>query len=670
MSTSLSVYVCLCGLICLKNNICLHVCLHFIDIHIYTYIYIRGETENMKSLRETLDAKKFQLLMISTLTPTFALVNFTIPKTDIVHTRSGLILHYLSQYQPSYKIVTFTVTIPMAKGMCYLIPTSSMKRIPLCERNNTEKMTKKDGRNRLGKKYAKKWTIVNRPRTKQAKNRPKRFISEIISIGIGTGAMGISTANMIRISNLKNDVKALTNSLRNMDQSLESHQAQMLHPQEGQLKLAEEFNNTQIALNQTMEFVNEHTTVLRNHESALRTITSMTIFSSNKLKSFVHALETHFIHTSIEDILANTLNLRFIHHKDIPNVIKFLTQVINVSFDESNISIPEIELITSLLVRQQIDFIPTKTLELTENGLMIGKLLFTSYFAAPNRNEASYSVYELVLIPFNQGNTWVRLTQMPAFLRLDPKSQQFIRWSKDEAMSCNFVLMSSCRETPPIRKDWTDNCLYQSLTDSVLNTCRTELYPEPVFVHRVGQHWVVSTNSSTRCHSTLITDSDQHEIIDNDEIMLPPVALLTTMDTKSLTCDRFFLPGLPMQSGPTVNIIQNVTINPVEKDLVDLHSMLSNDLHWVKLLYIPSHIRAIIDFIISTKKTTPAHHYTRWLESPIPYFMIFIGAMMLVLTTALIFYIRKKKVKNTNFTITMPSMKSLQGTKTNGHWQY
>ena len=309
-------YLCmpgLCGLICLKNNICLHVCLHFIDIHIYIYlyiyIYIRGEAENMKSLQETLDVKIFQLRMIIALTPTFALVNFTIPKTDIVHTRSGLILHYLSQYQPSNKIVTFTVTIPMVEDMCYLIPTSSMKRIPLCERNNTQKMTKKDDRNRLGKKYAKKWTIVNRPRTKQAKNLPKRFISEIISSRIGTAAIGILTANMIRISNLKNEVKALTNSLRNTAQSLEIHQAQMLRLQEGQLKLAEELNNTQIALNRTMEFVNEHTTILRNHESALRTITSMTIFLSNRLKSFVHAVETHFIHTSIEDILANTLNL-------------------------------------------------------------------------------------------------------------------------------------------------------------------------------------------------------------------------------------------------------------------------------------------------------------------------------------------------------------------------
>ncbi|CAF4321671.1 unnamed protein product [Rotaria sp. Silwood2] len=61
------------------------------------------------------------------------LINFTIPKTDIVHTKSGLILHYLSEYRPADKIVTFTVTIPMVPDMCYLIPQRAKRKIPHCQ---------------------------------------------------------------------------------------------------------------------------------------------------------------------------------------------------------------------------------------------------------------------------------------------------------------------------------------------------------------------------------------------------------------------------------------------------------------------------------------------------------------------------------------------------------
>ena len=31
---------------------------------------------------------------------------------------------------------------------------------------------------------------------------------------------------------------------------------------------------------------------------------------------------------------------------------------------------------------------------------------------------------------------------------------------------------------------------------------------------------------------------EQHKIIDNNEIILPPVSFITTVDTKMLTCDK------------------------------------------------------------------------------------------------------------------------------------
>jgi len=339
--------------------------------------------------------------------PTLGLINFTVPKTDIVHTKSGLILHYLSEYRPANKIITFTVTIPMVPDMCYLIPRVAMRRIPHCRTSAA-----------IMEKRTKEKAIMEKNKVKPSKKptttsplRIKRFLAEIFSIGTGATAIVMSTTNMVQIANLKSEVKTMQDSLLTMNQTIQNNQAQILHFNEGQLKLAHELNYTQVALNKTLAMVNEHSYILRNHEDALRTIMSQTVFLSTRLASFVHAVETHFI-----------------HHKDVPKVVEKVSQAINMSVDESNSSISMVELITRLLVRQQIDFVQTKTAESTENGHLIGKLVFSSFFAAPTQDQAPFSIYELVPIPFNQGKRRVRLAQMSAYLGIEPKSQQFIHW--------------------------------------------------------------------------------------------------------------------------------------------------------------------------------------------------------------------------------------------------
>ena len=174
---------------------------------------------------------------------------------------------------------------------------------------------------------------------------------------------------------------------------------------------------------------------------------------------------------------------------------------------------------------------------------IIEKLIFTSFCAAIDQNQPSFSIYELVPIPFKHGPNRVRLAQMPAYVGIDSKTSQFLRWSKEEAKFCNFELMSSCRETPAIRKDLEDNCLYQILTDSPLTSCRIEGFTDSIFIHRIGQHCAISTNTTTKCHSVKIFDMEQHMITNNEEITLPPVALITTMNSETLACDKFSLPG-------------------------------------------------------------------------------------------------------------------------------
>ena len=73
-----------------------------------------------------------RFMVLISIAPISALVKFAIPKSDVVHTKSGLIFHYLSEYRPANEIISFTVTIPMYLDMCYLVPSVAMGKIKEC----------------------------------------------------------------------------------------------------------------------------------------------------------------------------------------------------------------------------------------------------------------------------------------------------------------------------------------------------------------------------------------------------------------------------------------------------------------------------------------------------------------------------------------------------------
>ena len=149
-------------------------------------------------------------------------------------------------------------------------------------------------------------------------------------------------------------------------------------------------------------------------------------------------------------------------------------------------------------------------------------------------------------------------------------------------------------------KNLEDTCIYQVLSDIPLKACRIEPYPDLVFVRKIGHYWAISTNSSTKCHSADIPDSGQYKVMNNHAIILPPTALITTKDSTALSCDLFYLPGLPIQSNQKMFLYQNATVNLINEELIDIHSFIDNNTNWDKLPYIPSHIQTIIDFITNT----------------------------------------------------------------------
>ena len=222
-----------------------------------------------------------------------------IAKQDIVHAASGLMLQYKSEYRPANKIVTLSAVIPMVADMCYLILMSAFKKIPRC--NLTKNMANFiDREDRPTKKIA-------------AMKRNKRFLTDIVSIGIGTAALTLSTANMIQTANLKNEIKTVTESLRTLQTTEYARKAQILQLTEGQLKLAMELNNTQQAINRTMLLVNQHSNIIRDHDEAIRTVGKFPVLINHELNEFMHTVEGRFLHTTIEDILRGKLNLITFH---------------------------------------------------------------------------------------------------------------------------------------------------------------------------------------------------------------------------------------------------------------------------------------------------------------------------------------------------------------------
>jgi hypothetical protein len=338
-----------------------------------------------------------------------------------------------------------------------------------------------------------------------------------------------------------------------------------------------------------------------------------------------------------------------------------VTQAMNLTSEIVNNSIPGIELITRLLVRQQIDFAPLTARTPSSDGNLIGKMIFTSYFAAPTQDQNPFSIYEVVPIPFNQDNKRVQLARMPAYLGIEPESQQFIRWSKQEATTCDFEVMPSCRETPVRRKEQEDDCIYQILTDAKLKNCRVESFPEKVFIRRVGQHWAISTSKSSSCHEIPNEQIDNHILIDNEQITIPEVALITVNEEKALACDQFIIPRAPTKIETPINLIYNESIHPSYKALIDLKEILDNETHWEKLPYISSDMQAVIEFISNTPKPATINDFKIWSEHPISFTMIIIVGTLILIIIIIVVYMggfkRRDGIEN-QIVIAMP-MKEL-----------
>ena len=114
-------------------------------------------------------------------------------------------------------------------------------------------------------------------------------------------AGALSVVNLFQIMNLKAEV-------RNIKESL---QAVHLATLDNQAQIAE----TQKALNNTIKTVNQHAEILELHAQTLRALVSQTIILRDKSAAATQAIESHFIHESIENILSSDDSKSILHLK-------------------------------------------------------------------------------------------------------------------------------------------------------------------------------------------------------------------------------------------------------------------------------------------------------------------------------------------------------------------
>ena len=70
-------------------------------------------------------------------------------------------------------------------------------------------------------------------------------------------------------------------------------------------------------------------------------------------------LQCSFLYLAITQIFRNELTLKFLSPDDLHKVVYSVIQQGNLTFNSHHGSIPIVQIITNLLVRQQLDFIPS-----------------------------------------------------------------------------------------------------------------------------------------------------------------------------------------------------------------------------------------------------------------------------------------------------------------------
>ena len=500
----------------------------------------------------------------------------------------------------------------MTSNTCYLLPLSAAEKIPSCN--------------------------ITVP-------RPKRAIPFFVNLGVGLVNTGLSVSNTIQLANLQKEIALVQKSLSDLSQDSQIIGAQLVNIQADQIRVIEQLQTTQQLIESMMLAAN-------NHSHALNTL-------QTHLSLLQMQVQHSFLYQSIIQIFRNELTLAFLAPADLHKVVYDVIRQGNLSFNPHFGSLPLAHIVTQLLIRQQVDFLPSMNPpHSTESE--IGRLIITSFFAVPRSNQSPFLVYKLLTTPFIHDNQTLQLAEIPRYLAIDPSKNVTIEWHDQTDSTCDFSVMTTCRSTPPFRSLSAATCLGQILNGLPLSKCATTpVSPSPFFLRQLRDNlWV--TSSSQPLHCVIIPQAESfvhnHQRENrNEPLVLPLVALVNVTPETTVACPGFSLIGRPMeQSSPSVIILYNNTLFLNNISVLDIHHHITRDDGWFKVGLLRRNLMALIPSLSAGHPRVAATqpHLT---HSPLITSLL-IGVIFSALSIIAIIYLTKRYTGNllTNLRLTIP----------------
>ena len=522
--------------------------------------------------------------------------------TTIAHPETGLFLDYVGLYTPSETIIHTSTIFPMTTATYHFLPLAAAENIPSC--NVTHTKTK----------------------------RPKRLIGDVISIGMASASLAMSASNSIQIANLQQQAALVEHSLSKFSQTLQLHGAQLAKITLKQIELTEELQMTQKALNAMIP-------VLDAHSEAINTL-------KTGLEQLHVRLQHSFLYLAMTQIFRNEFTLDFLAPEDVHKVVYTIIKQGNLTFNSHYGSLPIVQIITNLLVRQQIDFIP-RSQYITMDSEEIGRLVITSYFAVPRQDQMPFYTYKLLTIPFFHDNETIEIAGIPRYWAINPANNTTMEWHNSAESGCNLQLMITCRDTPPIRTISNDTCFDQIIGRLPLSRCQTIQVPTSKYFVRPLRDNFYITSSPASVHCLKIPQSEypsmmQHTWSMFEEIILPPVALVNVTSGYTVACPGFTLVGRPVISNTSsLVILYNSGVLAKNISVMNVHEHIIANMTWFKRNMVEQERKDLKDII--DKSNATSHVHIPFSGHMWPYGMSIFSWVLLGLSAGLVYYVFRRK---------------------------